>query len=322
MIKVAVTTDSTRKGQQPIKSMMLDRTKKAIELIGAASCIGAPDHRCESGPLILRSKGLISHFEQLGYSTRWTQLVQPFLDDSDPQKLVRIASFCRDLADRTYHAVTLGTRFAVVGGDHSCAVGTWSGVYRALHQKGPVGLIWIDAHMDAHTPKTSHSGAIHGMPLASLLGFGDASLTNIAAAQPKLKPQHVCLIGVRSFEPEEKALLTGLGVRIYYIEDIQRRGLKKVFEEAVKTVSSGTAGFGISIDVDAIDPGDAPGVGSPEPNGLSGQQLVEAITHLGDRSNFLGLELAEFNPVRDSGDKTADLALEILYATFQAEAYA
>lgn len=299
--------------------MMLDRTNKAIELIGAASCIGAPDHRCESGPFVLRSKGLVARFEKLGYAAHWKQFVQPFLNDHDPERLSRISAYCHTLAAYCYGAVSQGKLFAVIGGDHSCAIGTWSGVYQALHQQGPIGLIWIDAHMDSHTPQTSHSGAVHGMPLAALLGFGDPLLTSIGFDQPKLKPQNVCLIGVRSFEPEEKALLTGLGVRVYYMEDVARRGLGKVFDEAVSIVSKATVGFGISIDIDAIDPIDAPGVGSPEPSGLRGPELLRALSHVKDARNFLGLEVVELNPVRDRDEKTAELAMQMLLATFDAE---
>ncbi len=299
--------------------MMLDRTTKAIELIGAASCIGAPDHRCESGPLILRSKGLLSRFEKLGYAAHWKHFVQPFLNDNDPERLSRIVAFCHALAAHCFNVVSQGKLFAVIGGDHSCAIGTWSGVHQALHQHGPIGLIWIDAHMDSHTPQTSHSGAIHGMPLAALLGFGDPSLTSIGMDQPKLLPQNVCLIGVRSFEPEEKALLTRLGVRVYFMDEVTQRGLGAVFDEAVSIVSKFTVGFGISIDIDAIDPDDAPGVGSPEPRGLRGPELTEALSHVKDARNFLGLELVELNPVRDRDEKTADLALQLLLASFDAE---
>lgn len=299
--------------------MMLDRKSKIIELIGAASCIGAQDHRCETAPLIVHSKGLIDQFQKRGFQTQWKQFVQTYLSETDPQRLSRISAFCRDLAAHCHQVVKLGKRFAVIGGDHSCAIGTWSGVYQALAEKGTIGMVWLDAHMDSHTHQTSHSGAVHGMPLAALLGFGDPLLTGVAGDGPKLKASNVALIGVRSFEPEEKALLTGLGVRIYYMDEVQQRGMARVFDEAVNIARDGTVGFGVSVDLDAIDPNDAPGVGSPEPQGLGARNVINALHSLNRYDDFLGIEVVELNPARDQNDQTAELALAMLLAAFNEE---
>ena len=133
----------------------------------------------------------------------------------------------------------------VLGGDHSIAMGTWRGVANAVD--GKLGLLWIDAHLDAHTPETSHSGKLHGMPLAALLGQTGDALCEPGAA---LAPEHVCVVGVRSFEPEEAALASALGVRIYTIAEIERRGLGEVLREAAARVQTGTAAYGITRDLD------------------------------------------------------------------------
>jgi arginase len=196
----------------------------------------------------------------------------------------------------------------VVGGDHSCAIGTWSGVHRALAGRGPLGLIWIDAHMDSHTFATTPSGQIHGMPLACLLGYGEAALTGIDGAEVKLRPEHVCLIGVRSYEADEAALLHRLGVRVFDMNEIRRRGLAEVFDAALAIVRHGTAGFGVSVDLDALDPDEEPGVGTPVPGGLHRAELAAALSRLRGDPAFVAMEIVEYNPRRDRGHATADAA--------------
>lgn len=200
----------------------------------------------------------------------------------------------------------------VIGGDHSCAIGTWSGAAQAIASRGNLGLIWIDAHMDSHTPQTSHSGAVHGMPLAALLGQGDSRLTAILGASAKLKPNHICLIGVRSFEEEEAALLAKLGVRIYDHDEVNARGIAEVLAEAHALIKQHTVAYGISVDLDAVDPHEAPGVGSPEPGGLSGKALCAELARYKHDASLLGIEVVELNPVRDKLGLTSALAMRIL----------
>lgn len=295
---------------------MIELSNKSLEVIGAASCWGARDHRCETGPLILRSHGLMQALQREGYDVGWQHCDLPYLPDREINTLPIIASYCGEIADAVYEVVRQNRQFAVVGGDHSCAIGTWSGAYAAIKDTGSMGLIWIDAHMDSHTPQTTHSGAVHGMPLAALLGHGDPILTRIKAREPKLAPSNVALIGVRSFEPEEEKLLRRLGVRIFFIDEVLRRGMTAVMQEALEIVRDGTVAFGVSIDLDAIDPVDAPGVGSPEPNGISGEAMLESLSLIHGADDLLGLEVVEFNPSRDDKDKTARLAADILLASF------
>ena len=177
-----------------------------------------------------------------------------------------------------------------------------------------LGLIWIDAHMDSHTYATTPSSAIHGMPLACLLGHGDDQLTHIASPLPKLRPENICLIGTRSFEEGEAKLLQQLGVRIFSMEEIMRRGMEVVWHEALAIVQSQTAGFGISIDLDVLEPSEEPGVGSPEPGGVLKNILVKMLHTLKTNPDFLAMEIVEYNPYLDTKFATANAVCELVAA--------
>jgi arginase len=203
----------------------------------------------------------------------------------------------------------------VIGGDHSCAVGTWSGAANAL-AKGRLGLVWYDAHMDAHTPATSPSGRLHGMPVAMLLGHGPDALTEIARRRPALAPANLCIVGVRSYEEGERALLARLGVRVIYMDEVRARGLAWATGEALAVARNGTAGFGVSIDLDAIDPGEAPGVGSPVARGFAARDLAAALEAVRNLPDLVGIEIAEYNPTLDRDGQTALVARALLAAAF------
>jgi len=166
--------------------------------------------------------------------------------------------------------------------------------------------------MDSHTPGTSHTGRLHGMPLAWLLGQADDDLYGLSAGA--VDPEHVALIGVRSYEPEEKERLDRLGVRVFYIEEVGRRGLDTVCDEALGIATAGTSGFGISIDLDVVTPEEAPGVGTPVPEGIGAHELSRALRSLGSRPELLAVELAEYLPRLDPDGRSARVAVELLLA--------
>jgi len=281
-----------------------------IEIIGAASGHGAPDPRCADAPAALRAAGLLPRLRAAGISATWPATVRPSPANSR-LPLMAVAQVCRDLARHAEAVVARGSMPLVLGGDHSCAIGTWKGIAQAM--SGPLGLIWIDAHMDAHTPQTTESGRLHGMPLAALLGHGDETLTGIASGA-RLDPRHVCLIGVRSFEAGEAALLRRLGVRIFPMREAKQRGFDAALREAREIACAGTAGYGISVDLDAIDPVEAPGVGSPVRGGLGAKDVVSALAnHAGD-AGLRGLEIVEYNPHLDRDAQTIALVPAIAEA--------
>lgn len=273
-------------------------------VVGVASGYGAANPACQDGPEVLRALRFLSDLERSRNRFRWDEPIRNRLLAAG-DTLGAVEDIACQLAARARKYVQEGSFPLVIGGDHSCAIGTWSGVKRALAAEARLGLIWIDAHMDSHTFGSSPSKLIHGMPLACLLGVGDRRLTDIAATGAKLLPQDVCLVGVRSFESDEAELLAGLGVRIFFMDEIRQRGLHEVFGEALALVRRATVGYGISIDLDALDPVEEPGVGSPVPGGLLRADLIDALRLAHGDDRLLALEIVEYNPYLDEHFVTA-----------------
>ncbi len=290
---------------------------KPLRFVGMACGLGAPDQRCKDGPDVLRQAGLLPGLCARGFDAAWSATIHP--DPTLGSTGAAIAGACQRLAQQVERILGQDGLPIVLGGDHSCAIGTWSGAARSLKARGALGLLWIDAHMDAHTPQTTQSGAFNGMPLACLLGYGEPELTTINDA-PVLNPAHVCLLGIRSFESGEAALLERLGVRIFSMQDITRLGLDAVMHEALAIVQQGTAGFGVTIDLDAIDPQEAPGVGTPELGGLGVADLVSALSPLTALPALVGLEIVEYNPARDRDGATAQVVTRLIDAVLPTSA--
>jgi arginase len=286
---------------------------KKVEIIGAACGYGAQNHACQDGPEVLRALGFFSLLHDSGVDFFWDEVIHlPRGLDEEP--LHAVSDICASLSERVARAYADGNFPLVVGGDHSCAIGTWSGVSQALGGSGELGLLWIDAHMDSHTFATTPSGAIHGMPLACLLGYGEAELTHLGQDAPKLLPENVCLLGTRSFENGEASLLAQLGVRVYGMAEIHQRGFAAVFDEALAHVQRHTVGFGVSLDLDALDPSEEAGVGSPAPGGIFKRELVQAFRGLHNHPHFLAMEIVEYNPYLDNRFVTAQAASELIAA--------
>jgi arginase len=292
---------------------------KAVDIVGVACGRGLKDERCRQGPEALRRFGLVECLQAKDIPATWRDRFEAAPASSGVPAMAAIADLSTHLANRASEIVRRGRRLAVVGGDHSIAVGTWRGVAQALRPKGALGLVWIDAHMDSHVPETTPSGNIHGMPLAALLGMGDPSLVSAGPDGPALDPRYVSLVGVRSFEREEAELLQRLGVRIHLMDEVKQRGLGAVLDEAVERASVGTAGFGLSLDLDSIDPTHAPGVSTPVRGGLDAGELLPAFGRIGRRPNLVAMEVVEFNPARDRGDSTARLVCDLLGEVFSTE---
>jgi ornithine--oxo-acid transaminase len=285
--------------------------RRDIAIIGVASGIGAPDPGCADGPSVLAAMGVAKMLQSADRNAAWTTTVVPAEGDDK----IAVVGDCATRTASAVSAAMAGGYFAVViGGDHSCAIGTWRGVAQAMADK-PIGLLWIDAHLDSHTPETSHSGALHGMPLACLLGVGPAALTH---GMQTIKPHHIAVIGARSFEAEENSLLSRLGVRVFFMAEIAQRGLDAVMQEALSIVQRGTAGFGVSLDLDAVDPRDAPGVNSAAPSGLRATELVPVMARLRNHPGLLALEIAEYDPYRDEDGRTARVVSDMLCAVLGA----
>lgn len=279
---------------------------RSIATVGVASGQAGQLTRCWRGPMVLRhSPALKSRCEAQGVRLVWQALLEA---DERANKLAAVTGLCRQAARFASALVHREQPFLFLGGDHSTAMGVWQGVMEALPAGGRLGLIWIDAHLDAHTFETTPSGNIHGMPVAGLLGQGDRLLRRIYGGGLHLAPEQLILLGVRSFEPAEQCLLERLGVRVIPMADLREPGaLRLQLVEAVAQLSCQADFLGISIDLDAIDPQDAPAVGVPEPGGIAGDELVHALTAVADNPRLVGMEIAEFCPRHEAEERTIHL---------------
>jgi arginase len=205
----------------------------------------------------------------------------------------------------------------VLGGDHSIAVGTVSGIAAHARREGKrVGLLWVDAHGDINTPETSPSGNIHGMPVAALMGYGPEKLTSIGGSSPKVDPSNVALVGIRSLDEGEKHRLKQTGVQVHTMSDIDRHGIHRVMKKALARVSDGTDFVHVSFDLDAVDPTVAPGVGTPVKGGLDYREAHLIMELLHDSGVMTSLEMVEVNPILDQGNASAAFAVELVQSGF------
>jgi len=227
--------------------------------------------------------------------------------------LAQIAHTCARLADMVRQTVDEGRVPLVLGGDHSVAIGTLTGVASHFRARGEkIGLIWIDAHADMNTPESSPSGNVHGMPLAAIVGLGAPELTNLCGFAPKVDPEAVSIVGLRSVDEIERQNVRGAGVHAFTMRDIDERGLRSVMQEAIVHATRGTAGFHLSFDMDAVDPQEAPGVGTPVRGGITYREAHLAMEIVNDSNQMLSMEMVEVNPVIDEVNRTALLAVELI----------
>jgi arginase len=282
--------------------------KSSHPILSYASGLAGPDVHCGDGPRVICNSTFLAQLSALDLA--WVDEVSP--EQTTATKLEQVAQMCHRVAQFTHEMTEQQRLFLVLGGDHSCAMGTWSGVKSALPVGAQLGLLWIDAHLDSHTPQTTLTGNIHGMPLAALLGHGAKELTNISAPAPVLLPAYVRVLGVRSYESQEMALISRLKVPVYEMPEIHRRGFATVLAEALHDLKQQTPYVGISFDIDAIDPHDAPGVSTPARNGLLKADVLAALQQVMAESPFLGAEIVEFNPQVDHDRVTEQLVIDLM----------
>jgi arginase len=290
-----------------------------IAVIGAPLDLGAGRRGVDMGPSAVRVANVNGRLAELGYEVEDLGNVPVVQRESFPEGdasakyLPQITETCTRLAEMVEKAYAEGKFPLVLGGDHSIAVGTVSGISHFYQSRGKkIGLIWVDAHADMNTPASSPSGNVHGMPLACCIGVGPDPLTHIFGYAPKVQPGNVALIGIRSVDGTERNTVQGTGVHAFTMRDIDERGLRAVMQEAIGIVSAGTAGFHVSLDMDAIDPDEAPGVGTPVKGGITYREAHLAMEILSDSGKMTSMEVVEVNPVIDEANRTANLAVELL----------
>ncbi|HEX4758288.1 MAG TPA: arginase [Terracidiphilus sp.] len=297
---------------------------RRIQVLGVPLDLGASRRGVDMGPSAMRVAGLEARLEALGHQVTDGGNIRVEIAEtqasgsSKAQYLAEITETCSRTADVVLKTLEEGLTPLLLGGDHSLAAGSVSGVSEFNRRQGQkIGLVWIDAHTDINTPQTSPSGNVHGMPLAALLGLGPEPLANIYGYAPKVAAENTVLVGVRDIDALERANIRQAGVtHVYTMRDIDERGMRAVMEEALAAAGSGTAGYHVSLDMDWIDPEDAPGVGTPVRGGATYREAHLAMEILADHGRLLSFEMVEVNPVIDEHNRTADLAVELACSAF------
>jgi arginase len=296
---------------------MIDRQ---LTIIGAALDLGAGRRGVDMGPSAIRYAGIDDRLAELGYACSDLGNVETAVAEAAQQEnaqarfLTEIKRACERVARLVAGATRAQQMPIVLGGDHSVAIGTLGGL-ASVH--GPGGVLWFDAHGDLNTPETTPSGNVHGMPLAATLGQALDTFASEAWPLPALDPKHVALLGIRSLDAGERALVKELGIAVYTMTDLDRRGVEPVVREALERVA-GAPFVHVSLDMDVIDPEVAPGVGTPVRGGLSYREAHLAMELVAEWGQFSSFEVVEVNPILDRENATGELAVELVASAFGA----
>lgn len=286
--------------------------KKNISIIGVPMDFGQLHRGVDMGPAALRYSKLVTSLRELGHTVEDLGDIEvPVRDPGDDEKgkdyTEEIARICEAIYHDGRKAVSRNRFPLFLGGDHSIAMGTAGGVSHDMN----TGLLWIDAHADFNTTEISPSGNIHGMPLAALTGEGDERLVNIGRQGAKISPENVVIIGIRSLDRQERERLRKSGVTVFTMRDIDEQGISSVVNKALMKFVH-LKRLHMSLDMDALEPEEAPGVGTPVPGGLSYREAHLVMEIVSDTGKLTSLDLVEINPILDQGNKTAMLAVELV----------
>jgi arginase len=290
-----------------------------IRIIGVPMDLGASRRGVDMGPSALRVAGLQARIKQLGHQVEdignisVKQPEEMSYGEKRAKYLAEIADACKDLSAIVEKSLEESMMPVVLGGDHSIAAGTLAGVAAHFKKKEKkIGLIWLDAHGDINTPESSPSGNVHGMPLATAMGYGATELVELQGFKPKVEPQNICLVGIRELDTQEKKLAKKSGVHVFTMRDIDERGMREVMSDALKYAMDDTDGISVSLDMDFVDPSDAPGVGTPVRGGVTYREAHLAMEMIADTEAMVSLEIVEINPVIDEHNRTALLGVELV----------
>jgi arginase len=291
---------------------------RSVHIIGVPLDLGGGRRGVDMGPSAVRIAGLGERLTAMGcVVTDKGDLPAPIPEtqvahDATKRYIRDIADVCGRVYEQTWQSLSDGALPIVIGGDHSLAAGSVgaSADYAAAHG-GALGVLWIDAHGDMNTPATTTSGNVHGMPLAALVGTEPAELAGLGGRSPKVKAEHVVLIGIRNLDEAEKAQIRDARVHVFTMKDIDRHGIASIMEQALKIATTGTSALHVSFDLDVCDPAIAPGVGTPVKGGLDYREAHMVMEMIADSGRMTALDLVEINPILDSQNQTATLGTEL-----------
>ena len=294
-----------------------------IHILNVPLDLGASRRGTDGGPSAFRIARLKKNVEMLGHKVvKETDIEVPIMESrspADPNLRFRdeILKVCEDLAVESRAVMEAGATPLVIGGDHSIAMGTVAGMSSFFGRQGKkLGLIWFDAHGDMNLPGTSPTGNIHGMPLAHLLGMGDAKLSSILGVHPAVSPENVALIGIRDIDDAERKVIKDSGISAFTMHDIDRLGMGEVSRRALNVVTDGTAGFHISFDLDGCDPEVIPGSGTLVPGGVSFREAHYLLEECASDGRMTSMEVVELNPFLDQANISAERAVTLIQSAF------
>jgi arginase len=285
--------------------------------------LGADRRGVDMGPSALRYADLNEKLQELGHDVQdlgdLDVIIPEIRHFGDPH-----AKYLKEIADSCTHLANLVLEIRqddrtplVLGGDHSIAAGSVSGVAESFRREGKkIGLMWFDAHADFNTPAISPSGNVHGMPLAAIMGYGPVELTHIFGFAPKIQPEHAVMIGIREVDTAERELVKTSGVRVFTMKEIDRRGIGAVMDEAISIVTKGTDGYAVTLDADFLDPYESPGVATPVRGGADYREAHLAMEMVADTKKMVSFEIAEINPILDVHNKTAQFGTALILSAF------
>ena len=292
---------------------------KKIRIIGAPSDFGQGRRGVDMEPSAIRYAGLQEKLAALGHDVADLGNIPvppPEMHQVTNTKLKylnEVLAVCKNLHSSVQDVMSEGWTPLILGGDHSVSIGSVAGVASV---KPSFGVIWFDAHGDMNTDETTPSGNIHGMPLAANLGLGHPDLTQIGGFSPKVKPENVVLVGIRSIDDAEARLVEESGIKVFSMPDIDRMGMARVMEEALRIAGAGTKGIHLSLDLDALDPMYAPGVGTPVNGGVTYREGHLAMEMIAASEMLLSVDVVEVNPILDQQNRTGRMAVELAESLF------
>jgi arginase len=290
-----------------------------VRIIGVPMDLGQSRRGVDMGPSALRGAGLQAAIKKLGHTVEDIgnlEVKQPEempVGEKRAKYLQEIAETCLDVAKAVDKSLDEGFLPLVLGGDHSIAAGVAAGTanfYR--QQKKDIGYIWLDAHGDMNTPESSPSGNVHGMPLASIMGYGAPELVDLLGFKPKAEPGNIVIVGARDLDAQERKIAKKSGLHVFTMRDIDERGMREVMADAIKYAMDDTAGIAVSLDMDFVDPADAPGVGTPVRGGVTYREAHLAMEMIADSEAMVSMEVVEINPILDEHNRTALLGVELV----------
>ena len=291
---------------------------RRVSIIGVPLSFGSALAGVDLGPAAMRIARLNQRIAQLGYEVRDLgdmRIERPTQPPPDERAryMPEISAACAALATEVQTIMRGGELPIILGGDHSIAMGSVAGVAAvARERQQEIGLVWFDAHADMNTPETSMSGNLHGMPLAALLGYGPPELTHVAGFAPKLKPEFCAHVGARDLDPPERELIKKLGMRFFTMREIDERGMSACMDEAIAVAARAPGGYHVTLDVDALDPGDAPGSGTVVRGGLTYREAHLGMEKIAEAGGMISLEVVEINTALDVNNRTAELGVELI----------